>query len=199
MATSRVPAAPDQLELVRRLLNSNDLQSGADALASPAALRGWLTDQRLAPPSAVYDEADRRNLVEMRDALHELAAANTSHERPRRAVTALNEAARRVRLGVRFHPVDGYRLMAEGVAIDRPIGELLIAVTRAMTGDTWNRLKICSNQACQRAYYDTSRNRSGRWCSMAGCGNRMKGRSYRRRRAQLAPADEAAPRTAAAS
>ena len=170
-----------------------------DALASPSSLRDWLTDQRLAPPSGEYDEADRRSLVELRDALHELAAANTSNERPRRAVTALNEAARRVRLGVRFHPDDGYRLMAEGVAIDRPIGELLIAVTRAMTGETWNRLKICSNQACQQAYYDTSRNRSGRWCSMAGCGNRMKGRNYRRRRAQLAPADDGAPRTAAAS
>jgi predicted RNA-binding Zn ribbon-like protein len=69
--------------------------------------------------------------------------------------------------------------MAEGVGIDRPIGELLISVTASMAAGSWNRLKICANDACQEAFYDTSRNRSGRWCSMAKCGNRMKGRAYR--------------------
>jgi predicted RNA-binding Zn ribbon-like protein len=96
-------------------------------------------------------------------------------------VTTLNEAARRVRLGVRLHPVDGYRLMAEGVGVDRPIGDLLIAVTSSMAAGNWNRLKVCANDACQRSFYDASRNRSARWCSMARCGNRMKGRSYRQR------------------
>jgi hypothetical protein len=65
----------------------------------------------------------------------QLAAANTGSGVDRRAVTTLNDAARRIRLGVRLHPADGYRL------------------------------------------------RSARWCSMATCGNRMKGRAYRRRRA----------------
>ena len=97
-------------------------------------------------------------------------------------MTTLNQAARRVRLGVRLHPEAGYRLMAEGVGIDRPIGELLIAVTGSMAAGSWDRLKVCANDACQLAFYDSSRNRSGRWCSMARCGNRMKGRAYRVRR-----------------
>ena len=78
-------------------------------------------------------------------------------------------------------PTDGYRLVAEGVGVDRPIGELLMSVTGAMAAGNWNRLKVCANDACQRAFYDSSRNRSGRWCSMATCGNRMKGRAYRQR------------------
>jgi predicted RNA-binding Zn ribbon-like protein len=126
-----------------------------------------------------YDEGDLRRLVDVRRALHELVAANGGLQR--RAVTTLNEAARRVRLGVRLHPVDGYRLVAEGVGVDRPIGELLMSVTAAMAAGNWNRLKVCANDACQRAFYDSSRNRSGRWCSMATCGNRMKGRNYRQR------------------
>ncbi len=200
MATSHVSNAPDQLGLVQALINSNDLESGHDALATPASMRDWLASQRLASPSGAYDEADRRRLVELRDALHELAAADSGGQRPRRAVTALNEAARRVRLGVRFHPEDGYRVMAEGVGIDRPIGELLAAVTAAMAGHAWERLKVCSNPDCRRAFYDASRNRSARWCSMAVCGNRAKGRNYRRRRSQLVPAmDHAARHTAAAS
>ena len=110
MATSHVLSAPDQLGLVQALINSNDLESGRDALETPASMRDWLASQRLASPSGAYDEADRRRLVELRDALQELAAANSGGHRPRRAVTALNEAARRVRLGVRFHPEDGYRV-----------------------------------------------------------------------------------------
>jgi predicted RNA-binding Zn ribbon-like protein len=116
----------------------------------------------------------------------------------RRAVTTLNEAARRVRLGVRIHPEDGYRLMAEGVGIDRPIGELLIAVTGAMAAGSWDRLKVCGNEACQLAFYDSSRNRSARWCSMARCGNRMKGRAYRVRRSGASLVESGDARTAVA-
>ena len=122
-----------------------------------------------------------RRLIEVRRSLHELVASNGGAGLQRRAVTTLNEAARRVRLGVRLHPVDGYRLVAEGVGVDRPIGELLMSVTAAMAAGNWNRLKVCANDACQRTFYDSSRNRSGRWCSMATCGNRMKGRAYRQR------------------
>ena len=162
-------------------------------------MNDWLTAERLASPGSTYDESDRRRLIELRDALHELAATNYGEGHARHAVTTLNETARRVRLGVRLHPDDGYRVMAEGAGIDRPIGELLIAVTQAMAEGRWPRLKICSNDACQRAFYDASRNRSGRWCSMAVCGNRMKGRTYRRRHAELPPADERRSARAAAS
>ena len=94
----------------------------------------------------------------MRRSLRELIAANGSTGLQRRAVTTLNEAARRVRLGVRLHPTDGYRLVAEGVGVDRPIGELLMSVTGAMAAGNWNRLKVCANEACQRSFYDSSRN-----------------------------------------
>jgi predicted RNA-binding Zn ribbon-like protein len=133
--------------------------------------------------------------VELRRALHALVAANGGAGVQRRAVTNLNEAARRVRLGIRLHPEDGYRVMAEGVGIDRPIGELLIAVTGSMAAGSFGRLKTCANEACQRAFYDVSKNRSGRWCSMATCGNRMKGRAYRARRGQAAELDGGRGRT----
>lgn len=174
---------PAQLAVVRNLLNSRDVASGGDELSTPARCHAWLAAQRLVSPGTEFDAADRRRLVELRDALHDLVAAGSTDGLERRAVTTLNEAARRVRLGVRLHPTDGYRLMAEGVGIDRPIGDLLMAVTAAMTQGTWARLKVCANSECRRAFYDASRNRSARWCSMAVCGNRMKGRAYRRRQA----------------
>lgn len=181
MAEVRPPTAPGQLGLVESFLNTLDLESGSDVLSQAATAKPWLVEHRLASPGTDYDAEDLRRLNEMRGALQELVAANGGAGLQRRAVTTLNEAARRVRLGVRLHPVDGYRLVAEGVGVDRPIGELLMSVTGAMAAGNWNRLKVCANDACQRAFYDSSRNRSGRWCSMTTCGNRMKGRAYRQR------------------
>jgi predicted RNA-binding Zn ribbon-like protein len=49
---------------------------------------------------------------------------------------------------------------------------------------TWERLKVCDRDSCRWAFYDTSRNRAGRWCSMAGCGNHIKmKRAYATRKA----------------
>lgn len=181
MADAPLTPAPGQLGLVQSFLNTFDLESGRDVLDEPASAKSWLVHNKVASPGTEYEDEDLRQLTDVRRALQELVTANGGVDVPRRAVTTLNEAARRVRLGVRLHPTDGYRLVAEGVGVDRPIGELLMSVTSAMAAGNWNRLKICANDTCQRAFYDASRNRSGRWCSMATCGNRMKGRAYRQR------------------
>jgi hypothetical protein len=181
VADARPAAAPGQLGLVQSFLNTFDLDSGRDLFSDPVTAGAWLSESRLASPGTKFDDGDLRRLSDVRHGLHDLVAASGSAGLQRRAVTTLNEAARRVRLGVRLHPVDGYRLVAEGVGVDRPIGELLMAVTASMAAGNWNRLKVCASETCQLCFYDTSRNRSGRWCSMATCGNRMKGRAYRQR------------------
>jgi Conserved protein containing a Zn-ribbon-like motif, possibly RNA-binding len=46
------------------------------------------------------------------------------------------------------------------------------------------RLKACENPSCILYFYDTSRNRQRRWCSMETCGNRVKvNRHYHRSKA----------------
>ena len=193
-------AAPGQLKLVHDFLNSLDRERARDEFETAQRMRGWLTAQRLVSPHVEFDENDRRRLVEMRHALHELVLANSGLGTNRRAVTTLNEAARRIRLGMRLHPDDGYRLMSEGMGLDRIIGDLLVPALGAMAAGNWPRLKVCANESCGRAFYDASRNRSGRWCSMTTCGNRNKGRAYRRRRAATAPertAEDSFPAAAA--
>lgn len=181
----RSPASHNQLLLVEAFLNTRGAAGASDELATPEAMGKWLAARRLTAPHSEFDEADRRRLVEVRTALADLVAADGGPGTSRRAVTVLNEAARRIRLGVRLHPEDGYRLVAEGVGIERPVGDLLVGVLTAMAGGSWSRLKICGNDACAEAFIDESRNRSARWCSMERCGNRMKGRAYRRRQASL--------------
>ncbi|MEV2274765.1 CGNR zinc finger domain-containing protein [Nocardiopsis sp. NPDC049922] len=40
--------------------------------------------------------------------------------------------------------------------------------------DSPDRVRGCANPACVLHFFDTSRNGTRRWCSMAGCGNRAK-------------------------
>ena len=44
-----------------------------------------------------------------------------------------------------------------------------------------SRVKECSSHTCKYLFYDTSRNRSRRWCDMTTCGNRDKVRRFYRR------------------
>lgn len=41
-----------------------------------------------------------------------------------------------------------------------------------------NRVKRCEGDPCGWLFFDTSRNRSRRWCSMADCGNRAKAHRF---------------------
>jgi predicted RNA-binding Zn ribbon-like protein len=175
-------AAPGQLRLVQAFLNTIDREAGRDELDTPSRMAAWLASVRLTSPNGEFDEPDRRRQAELRAAMHDLVAASPGGAAARRAVTTLNEEARQARLGIRLHPTDGYRLMSEGLGVDRVIGDLLVPVLGAMAAGTWLRLKVCANEECGKAFYDGSRNRSGRWCSMARCGNRSKGRVYRQRR-----------------
>jgi predicted RNA-binding Zn ribbon-like protein len=43
------------------------------------------------------------------------------------------------------------------------------------------RLRVCSNPSCGLLFYDTSRTRRRRWCSMSRCGNRHKVAAFSRR------------------
>jgi predicted RNA-binding Zn ribbon-like protein len=60
-------------------------------------------------------------------------------------------------------------------AIARSAAELLVEGPRAP-------IRRCANPACRLFFYDDSRTRRRRWCSMAVCGNRHKVAAFLRRR-----------------
>ena len=57
---------------------------------------------------------------------------------------------------------------------------LAIAFLAELDG-SWSRFKECGDPTCRSVFYDRSKNRSGKWCVMAECGNRAKVRAYRER------------------
>lgn len=51
-----------------------------------------------------------------------------------------------------------------------------------LVADRPDRIRPCANHACVLHFYDTSKNGTRRWCSMAGCGNRAKAQRHHARR-----------------
>ncbi|MBA3416829.1 MAG: ABATE domain-containing protein [Chloroflexia bacterium] len=66
-----------------------------------------------------------------------------------------------------------------------PVAE---AAADLLAGASAVLVKRCANPACVLYFADATKNRTRRWCSMSGCGNRTKVAAYhRRRRAAAAP------------
>lgn len=184
---ARRPPAPGRLELLRTFLNTVDLESGEDDFASPGQLAAWLIERGLLPRGAALAPKDLAAAIAFRETLREVLEANAGHAAAAEATARLNEIAAgvplRVQIGERSH-LEPER--SDGG--DAAIGRFLAIVYEAVTLGTWQRLKVCRNDTCRWAFYDSSRNRSGAWCTMAVCGNRMKGRAFRRRHPAAAAA-----------
>ena len=175
--------APGRLEVVRAFVNTRDVEAGTDVLATPADLAEWLAAWHLAPPGLSLATSTLRSATELREALRTLLLAHNGHDVAHApAVDVLNQ----ISAGARLRPVmalDGS--VGYGVAGRGGIGALggIVAIVYTAEGDgVWTRLKACSADACQWAYYDASRNRASRWCHMQVCGNRAKGQAFRARR-----------------
>ena len=174
--------APGELELVRRFVNTRDVEEGTDDLDGPESLLGWFSGMQLLDDEASADEKDLKRSLALREGIRSLLLANNNGEGVEPAdPRELNRVAGSVCLRVRFDEDAVATLGAESSGVSAALGRILAAVVRAANEGIWGRLKVCTNDACQWAFYDRSKNRSGKWCTMEVCGNRMKARAFRQR------------------
>jgi predicted RNA-binding Zn ribbon-like protein len=175
-------AVPRELEQIQALVNTADLESGQEDLDSPAALRDWLVSRGLLDAAAPVTQADLAMAIELREALRAVLRVNDGHPVDAQAVAVVNRMSGGLPLLLRFSQRGEPALAAQRQGVQGALATLLAAVAVAQAQGTWTRLKVCSSDTCQWAFYDRSKNRSGRWCSMRVCGNRTKTRAYRARR-----------------
>jgi len=73
----------------------------------------------------------------------------------------------------------------EFVAREGGLDWLLAAIARSgaeiVTEGTKARIRVCANPGCGLFFYDNSRTRRRRWCSMSVCGNRHKVATFARK------------------
>jgi predicted RNA-binding Zn ribbon-like protein len=174
--------APGELLLVQLFVNTLEMDEDRDEIRGPEELRGWLVEHGLMDARDDLKEADVERAHEVREALRALLLANNGDALDPGAVAALNRAAARAGVLVRFHEGGGAGLEPDASGVDGALGRLLSIVHTAQAEGTWSRLKACREDSCQWAFYDRSKNRSGAWCTMEVCGNRDKARAYRERR-----------------
>jgi predicted RNA-binding Zn ribbon-like protein len=175
--------APSELELVRRFVNTRDIEEGIDELDSTEALLTWFASMDLLDDEAAADEKDLERALAMREGIRSLLLANNGEEVDAARINELNHAIGSVCLTVRFAEDGNPTLKPESSGVSGALGRILAAVVGATEEGSWGRLKVCPNDACQWAFYDRSKNRSGKWCTMEVCGNRMKARTFRQRQA----------------
>jgi predicted RNA-binding Zn ribbon-like protein len=173
------PPAPGRLALVQAFLNTHfDLEEehGAELLASPEALVAWLRRAGLLEPGVTATHPELWRALTVREGLRALARDGGGR------LEQLDRAARGGAVEVRVTG-DGELgfTAAPGTGVSGALGMMLAIAAIAMADGSWSRLKVCPGEHCGWAFYDASRNRSGRWCSMSVCGGRSKARTHHRR------------------
>ena len=171
-------AAPQPLRLVQAFVNTVDLEHEREWLGDPASLEAWAHERDLVPAGTEFTNRELRGALELREAFRALLAANRDRKRDAAALSVLTDTARAAQLCVVFAGGTP-KLEPEADGIDGLCGQLVSVAVTAMLDGSWERLKACRN--CRWAFFDESKNRSARWCSMSLCGNRLKTRAYRRR------------------
>jgi predicted RNA-binding Zn ribbon-like protein len=155
---------------------------------------GILTDhqaQRLLKKAAHRPEdatAVLKRAIVLREAIYRIFSA-ISHGRPPQAAdlaTFNAELSRALAQSRIVSTTEGFAwdwAGTEGV-LDRMLWPVLHDVAGLLTSAELDRVGQCADDRCGWLFLDTSRNRSRRWCSMEGCGNRAKvRRHYKRKRA----------------
>ncbi|OIJ87170.1 hypothetical protein BIV25_39780 [Streptomyces sp. MUSC 14] len=169
-----MPAAPDPRPLTGEplaldLLNTrwNRESETQDLLDAPEGLAVWLASNGLAGAHP----ADAAALRHLRTAREALTAA--VHGSPGQAAPLVDAVLAHGRIRA--------RLTAEGPAEEPEFADpawgpawlaarnYLDLLTRAP-----ERIRTCAGGGCILHFFDTSRNGTRRWCSMAACGNRAK-------------------------
>ncbi|MGH8867442.1 MAG: CGNR zinc finger domain-containing protein [Actinomycetes bacterium] len=182
-----VEASPDAV-LVEDFANTRDLRTfiprnhpardgTADEIASPEALRRWLSSRGLLPEGVRLDEADHARVAALR------AALRSALDRGRPGQASASRPLDGVPLRVDLAAPGGPRLTVPGTGVDHAIGAICAAALRmSLTGEWW-RLRVCAADDCHWVFYDKSKPGRGRYCAPDSCGNRVKTREYRRRKA----------------
>jgi predicted RNA-binding Zn ribbon-like protein len=175
--------APGSLLVIQAFANTLDVEEGTDRLETLQSWREWLQESELIAPCARLGSEHLHEAREVRDAVRALLAANSGGSsgrgEPDQVAKLLGDGGVTIAagdggaLGLDLAPARDTRLF---------LAQLRGIVYEAQLKGTWSRLKLCENAECSWAFYDSSRNRSGSWCRMGECGNRLKNRAYRARR-----------------
>jgi predicted RNA-binding Zn ribbon-like protein len=169
--------APGGLEIVRRFVNTQSAETGAELLRSSGDLRRWVHSEGVAVRTVAAADLDRahhirrvlRDSIESRDEPLELDRVAKDYD------VRLDFGAAKLIPQTRTKTPGAHNLFCA----------LLIATWTAVHDGTWNRMIACSNEDCRWIVYDNSKSKTVQWCSDKVCGGRARAQRYRDRQRQF--------------
>ncbi|MFH8367236.1 CGNR zinc finger domain-containing protein [Streptomyces sp. NPDC018031] len=177
--------APAPALLVEAFANTLDVHLGTDALATPALLADWLVDRGLLDRRPRVGDEDHALTLRLRAGIREELGTHVGDVPDAAVLAAADEALRELPVLVTVRggaatPAPGLRPARRGVAA------IALAWAQVTATGEAARLKRCAEHTCAEVFWDVSKNRSRRWCSMQVCGNRAKARAHAARQARAA-------------
>lgn len=173
--------APGDLEVLQRFLNLHDHEpSGPEVEAPPEMVRAFLVERGLLTPDEPFGPAEHAGALALRRALRNLVSASEEGLSPEDA-EVIDRLAVEAGLHPHFHAGGVPTLEPRGEGVAAALGRLIAIAFLATFDGSFEHLKLCADPTCRAVFYDRSRNRSGKWCSMEVCGNRAKVRAWRAR------------------
>lgn len=157
------------------LLNSRSYAGLPDKLDDPASAAGVLrpfghTGRDVSPERVDAVRAIRAELV----SLVGTDGASPGWRRLTRLASEVTFAREFASSGEpRLRPVTG----------DPVLAAIVEAVATLVAAGDWTRIKLCANDVCLGAFFDTTRSRTRRWHSYEMCGNRLNVAAHRARMA----------------
>jgi predicted RNA-binding Zn ribbon-like protein len=170
-----------EIDLIVDFVNTRDVEEGTDSIAEPAQLVEWIAE-RTGEHLPELEATDVQRLRGLRESIRGLMHANNGAPVEESDLKPLREAAERSRFRLSFDSEGGLELTPARADLSGFEASLLLALEHLQCHEVWPRLKACTEDDCQWAFYDTTRNRSRTWCSMDVCGNREKTKRYRQRK-----------------
>lgn len=137
--------------------------------------------------------------IELREAIYRIFVNIARDGTPRpEDVQVLNDALPNAMTGPELTHADDtqWRLHWRGdhTGLDRMLWPIIRSAAALLTEEDLSRVGQCADdRGCAYLFFDTTRNRSRRWCDMNSCGNRAKARRHHRRRKQHETGEQTAP------
>ncbi len=181
MSTTLNRALESEVDLLVDFINTRDLEEETDSIAEPDPLSEWIA-AKTGEHVGALDEEDVHRVHALRESLRAVLTTHNGGRAGDSELQPLREAADRSRFRTIFSADGELEIAPARSDLTGFEARLLLAIERLQSQGAWPRLKACTDDGCQWAFYDATRNRSRTWCSMEECGNREKTRRYRERK-----------------
>ena len=174
MLRTGTPPGPGNLALLEGFLNTWSGELDIEEFGTVSETERWLRQFGLWTGSKKLTSGHREKIIGFRQNLRAWILDSSSTEP---LTASLSDVAFHAEIdngNLSFQPMGGaYQFL---------VGSLAKAISESQNAGTWDRFKCCELPTCGWAFYDSSRSRTKRWCSMKTCGSRRKAREYYRRK-----------------